>query len=133
MEKIRFQKYDRHVVLIHLIVLLFILVYIQLPGVQYNKIIFLSLFYLEYKTGQMTPHLTEHLMHAAILTIALWVFAFLTASLSQINRKLYDKEAGARRELATIAQTSATILSSLNVDQILKKIVGGLTGGAGYY
>ena len=215
MEKIRFQKYDRLVALIHLIVLLFILVYIQLPGVQYNKIIylsllfgafftliyhyllpkkyvgakkyllesiieifaitffmvnsgghtslffflyflvitgsaltlgsrvtfvatlvitlsFLSLFYLEYKTGQMTPHLTEHLMHAAILTIALWVFAFLTASLSQINRKLYDKEAGARRELATIAQTSATILSSLNVDQILKKIVGGLTGGAGY-
>src|SRR3990172_3639953 len=45
MEKIRFQKYDRLVALIHLIVLLFIFVYIQLPGVQYNKIIYFSLLF----------------------------------------------------------------------------------------
>ena len=89
------------------------------------------------------PH---HTIHILILISSLWIVAFWSGSLASIlgnvlkaekaltvkNKELYEKESEARRELVTIQKTSASLLSNLRLDTVLRNISEGLTNGVGY-
>ncbi|MFQ5575019.1 MAG: diguanylate cyclase, partial [Terriglobia bacterium] len=88
--------------------------------------------YVEFGSGLAGNDSASHIVHSVWLVIPLWAVFLLSAGLAKINHFLYERESRVRQELSTIEQTSATVLSSLNVDQILRRIVTSLTQGVGY-